>query len=93
MKYYSHCRTHQINEVLQSLSGGAVRSHDILDTRWDAISVNFLPDLPEDDNGHDAVPVVVDRLLSCGEAFIPLSRSANATIVAHLLQSYVSCKH
>lgn len=54
--------------------------------------MDFVTELPEDNDGNDAVFVVMDKFPKLA-VFISLSKPSNTRTGAHLLQSHVFCKH
>lgn len=91
-KYCLQCHTCQNSKISQSLPGRVLQSHDIRDTCWATVTKDFVNELPRDNDDHDAVFVVMDKL-SKRTVFIPLSKTADAATVAHLLRSHVFCRH
>ena len=63
--YVIKCQTFQVNKIV-----GLWHSLDIPNNKWECISMDFIVSLPHTQKVHDAIWVVVDRLMKMAK-FIP----------------------
>ena len=63
--------------------GGLLQPHEILEWKWDTISMDFIVGLPISSRCHDAIMVMVDTLIKVAH-FSPVQTSFTTTTVAQV---------
>jgi len=80
--YVSHCDLCLHTKIQRRLPSGELQLLPIPDERWDAISVDFISELPEL-GGYDSIMVAVDSAGKCSH-FVETVTTVNATGAANL---------
>jgi len=68
------CLTCQKSKVEHQKPDGLMTPLDVLEWKWDSISMDFVTSLPNTLRGHDAIWVIIDRLMKSAH-FIPINIS------------------
>lgn len=74
----------QANEAEHLRVRGLLHPVEIFDANWESICIDFIIELPHTSKGHDAIWVMVDRLMKLAR-FLPTKTSVKATELAHYL--------
>ena len=78
--YFQQC---QVNKVEHLKVGGLLQPLEIPEGKWESISMDFIVGLPNTQRGHDAIWVVVDRLMKMAK-FIPTKTTVSTPELAWL---------
>lgn len=62
---------------------GLLQLHNILESKWEEISMDFVVELPETTKRHNSILVVVDKLTKSAH-FIPIRDTYKASEIAHV---------
>ena len=81
--YVVHCQQRQVNKAQCLKVGGLLQSLEILEGKWESISMDFIVGLPNTQRGHDAIWVVVDCLTKMAK-FIPTKTTVSTPKLARL---------
>jgi hypothetical protein len=71
---------------------GLLQLHDVPMSKWEVISMDFVVGLPLTSHIHNAILVIVDKLIESAH-FIPVRDTYDVTDVAHDVISEVICLH
>ena len=77
-----------MNKGTNQLSPGLLNPLPIPEEPWESASMDFITHLPKTREGHDAIPVVVDRFTKMTHC-IPTHTHVSARGVAHLFKDHV----
>jgi len=80
--YVSHCDLCLRTKIQRRLPSGELQPLPILDEHWDAISVDFISELPES-GGYDSIMVAVDSAGKCSH-FVETVTTVTAARAANL---------
>jgi hypothetical protein len=90
--YVKRCDTCARNKPSSKAPGGLLQPLPIPDEPWDAVSMDFITQLPETRRGHDAILVFVDRLTKMVH-FAPTTTAVDAEETARLFFEHVFRLH
>ena len=79
-KYMTQCLQCQVKKSERLKVVGILHSLDILNNKWESISMDFIASLPRTQRGHDAIWVVFDRPLKLVR-FIPTKTTVTVVVV------------
>ena len=82
-EYVSRCLTCQKSKTEHQRPPGELQPLDILEWKWDGISMDFVSGLPKTKQGKDAIWVIVDRLTKSAH-FIPVCMTYKMEKLAEL---------
>jgi hypothetical protein len=91
IKFVNKCRICQ-HAKRKRPNSGLYQPLSILERPWDAISMDFMLELPKTKRGFDSIFVVVDRFSNMAY-FIPCQKTSDATHVANLFFNEVVRLH
>ena len=60
-----------------------LQSLPVVDWKWEYVTIDFVTSLPKSSKGHDAIWVVVDRLMKTAH-FLPILVSDSMKALSHL---------
>jgi len=81
--YITHCLECQQVKAEHRHPAGLFQPHDIPESKWETISMDFVVGLPITAQRHDCMMVVVDKLTRSAH-FIPVKSTFNAPAIAQL---------
>jgi len=81
--YVASCLVCQKAKIEHQRPGGTLEPLDILQWKWDNISMDFVTHLPRSVRGHDSIWVIVDRLTKCAH-FLPINQKMSLDKLAEL---------
>ena len=87
-QFCSRCHDCQVNKVPNTAPAGKLQPHDVPETVWDTITMDFITELPKCKAGYDSVFVVVEKL-SKRAVFIPTTKTVTSMKAAQLLHDSV----
>ena len=90
--YCGSCGACKRNASVQKRPAGVREAHEIPEGRWDAIHADWITDLPETQNGYDAILVVHDRVTKYAY-LIPAKKCDTAEDTANRMFAQVFCVH
>ena len=88
--YVVHCQKCQVNKIEHLKVGSLLQPLEVPKGKWESISMDFIVGLPNTQRGHDAIWVVVDRLMKMSK-FIPTKTTITTPELARLFVENVYC--
>ena len=86
--FCSRCHDCQVNKVPNTAPAGMLQPHDVPETVWDTITMEFITELPKGKAGYDSVFVIVEKL-SKRAVFILTTKTVTSMEAAQLLHDSV----
>ncbi|KAJ9542079.1 hypothetical protein OSB04_028585 [Centaurea solstitialis] len=90
--YVSKCLTCARIKAEHQKPSGLLQQPEILEWKWEQISMDFVTKLPKTKKGHDSVWVIVDRLTKSAH-FLPIKESFSIDRLAQLYVDEIVMRH
>ncbi|KAJ9544460.1 hypothetical protein OSB04_024167 [Centaurea solstitialis] len=90
--YVSKCLTCARIKAEHQKPSGLLQQPEILEWKWEQISMDFVTKLPKTKKGHDSIWVIVDRLTKSAH-FLPIKESFSIDRLAQLYVDEIVMRH
>ncbi|GJZ13780.1 putative reverse transcriptase domain-containing protein [Tanacetum coccineum] len=90
--YVSKCLTCAKVKVEHQKPSGLLQQPEILEWKWEKITMDFVSGLPRTPSGYDSIWVIVDRLTKSAH-FLPMKKTDSIEKHAQLYLKEIVCKH
>ncbi|KAJ9544937.1 hypothetical protein OSB04_024644 [Centaurea solstitialis] len=90
--YVSKCLTYARIKAEHQKPSGLLQQPEILEWKWQQISMDFVTKLPKTKKGHDSIWVIVDRLTKSAH-FLPIRESFSIDRLAQLYVNEIVMRH
>ena len=90
--FVAKCLERQLFKAKHGHPVGLLQPHNILESKWEAISMDFIVELPETTKRHNSILVVVDKLTKSAH-FIPVRDTYKASEIAQVFIKDVVILH
>ncbi|GKA94860.1 putative reverse transcriptase domain-containing protein [Tanacetum coccineum] len=90
--YVSRCLTYLKVKAEHQRPSGLLQQPEILEWKWDRISMDFVTKLPRTSSGHDTIWVIVDSLTK-SDHFLPMREDYKIDRLARLYLNEIVARH
>ncbi|GJS43331.1 putative reverse transcriptase domain-containing protein [Tanacetum coccineum] len=90
--YVSKCLTCAKVKAEHQKPSGLLQQPEILEWKWEKITMDFVSGLPRTPSGYDSIWVIVDRLTKSAH-FLPMKKTDSIEKLAQLYLKEIVCKH
>ncbi|GJU84375.1 putative reverse transcriptase domain-containing protein [Tanacetum coccineum] len=90
--YVSRCLTYLKVKAEHQRPSGLLQQPEILEWKWERISMDFVTKLPRTSSGHDTIWVIVDRLTKSAH-FLPMREDYKIDRLARLYLNEIVARH